>query len=56
MHNGSLQRIGGPPSWIFEIKIFHSHTPQRHVMRYEIGHNVADISQNFPGMRFPSEI
>ena len=34
MQNGSLQRIGRPPSWIFEIEIFNSRALQRHVLNH----------------------
>jgi len=50
MQNGSLERIGRPPSWIFKIKFLTAYGHERRVRYHhakfvEIGRNVAEISR-----------
>jgi len=50
MHNGSLKRIGRPPSWIFKMKFLMGGALQTHILHHhamEIGLTVAEISRVF---------
>jgi len=50
MQNGSVRRIGHPPSWIFKIKNFDSQSLERPILHHklvEIGLIVAEILRFF---------